>query len=1039
MNIRKHLLLFFLCFISITPILAQRDHIDISNYILCINSYAESSPWSNRMISTVSEYVQKNPKLALYAEHMTTLMIDNDTILGEFKNMISQKYEHHRPRLLILLGSPSLLLRDEYRELWGDIPIVLCSEEKFIGPKDTYIYKQPITQAERIPVSQLADPYNLVLLYSNLYLRENIQLISHIIPDMKKFMFIGDEREINQTNNLDIQIKLKAINPDIEYQYITPQKMTTNQLLDSLYRIDPNTTGILFASWFYKTTFAGNTSLISNAHKLIVTTTAPIFTLNMADITEENGGMIGGYTYNQKHYSQQLIHTISEILAGKQAREIPFYMPSDGAPIINYTILLRKGFSPSMCPLNTHFLNKPPGFWKQNKYFIMGTLSFMILLAIVFFYRIHSLNCIKKAQQKEIDAMANYKNLVNNMPILYMQEEVVADKNGIPVELIYRNVNAHFEKNFFRKEEVVGKKASEIFPESMPDFLHFTQIALSENKVITFPYYFKKIDTFYDIVLKANRQNNMIDVFCLDSTELHKAQQKLSTINNKLAMSLDVANIVPWKWDLRSKTILCDINKPIELSTQGKEITEEQLAVPDHQYFSKIFKEDRKRVEQAYQNLIEGHSEKVKEEYRIVSTQKGFHRIEWVEAQAAVETRDENGKPLTLVGSSLVITERKKMEMELINAKDRAEESNRLKSAFLANMSHEIRTPLNAIVGFSGILASTEEEEEKQEYVSIIENNNTLLLQFISDILDLSKIEAGTLDLHYSNVEINDLMRDLENSCQLKLKSDAVKLEFVAPAEPCFAHIEKNRLSQLIINLVTNAIKFTVQGSIRFGYERQNDELYFYVTDTGCGIPQDKQESVFGRFIKLNSFAQGTGLGLSICQTLVDHMGGKIGVESEEGNGSTFWFTLPYKQAETVEKPLPKDVQTITIEKDKLVILIAEDNESNYKLFESILKFDYHLIHAWDGQEAVNMFKEYNPQIILMDINMPVLNGYEAAEEIRKYSAKVPIIAITAFAYASDEQRVMESGFDGYMPKPINARQLKAQLTAIMQKRIVLL
>ena len=342
MNMKKYVLAFFLCFISITPILAQRDHIDISNYILCINSYAESSPWSNRMISTVSEYVQKNPKLALYAEHMNTLMIDNDTILGEFKNMISQKYEHHRPRLLILLGNPSLLLRDEYRELWGDIPIVLCSEEKFIGPKDTYIYKQPVTQAERVPISQLADPYNLVLLYSNLYLRENIQLISHIIPDMKKFIFIGDEREINQTNNLEIQTKLKAINPNIEYQYITPQKMTTNQLLDSLYHVDPNTTGILFASWFYKTTFAGNTSLVTNAHKLIVTTTAPIFTLNMADITEENGGMIGGYTYDQKHYNQQLIHTISEILTGKPAREIPFYMPSDGAPIINYTILLRK-------------------------------------------------------------------------------------------------------------------------------------------------------------------------------------------------------------------------------------------------------------------------------------------------------------------------------------------------------------------------------------------------------------------------------------------------------------------------------------------------------------------------------------------------------------------------------------------------------------------------------------------------------------------------------------------------------------------------
>ena len=354
-------------------------------------------------------------------------------------------------------------------------------------------------------------------------------------------------------------------------------------------------------------------------------------------------------------------------------------------------------------------------------------------------------------------------------------------------------------------------------------------------------------------------------------------------------------------------------------------------------------------------------------------------------------------------------------------------------------MSHEIRTPLNAIVGFSGILASTEEEEEKQEYVSIIESNNTLLLQLISDILDLSKIEAGTLDFNYSNVEINDLMSDLENSCVLKLKSDKVKLEFVAPEEPCCAHIEKNRLSQLIINLITNAIKFTEQGSIRFGYKRENNELYFYVADTGCGIPQDKQDSIFGRFVKLNSFAQGTGLGLSICRTLVDNMGGKIGVESEMGKGSTFWFTLPYKQAEAVEKAPKKEIQTISIEKDKLVILVAEDNESNYKLFESILKYDYHLIHAWDGQEAINLFKEYNPQIVLMDINMPVMDGYEATKEIRNFSAKVPIIAITAFAFASDEQRVMESGFDGYMPKPINARLLKAQLKDIMQKRIVLL
>lgn len=1040
MNIKKCLWLFFSCFLSAPSIQAQRNYIDIPNYILCINSYTESTPWSTRMISTISEYVQKDPQLALYAEHMNTFMIDNDSILKEFKDMLSQKYAQPRPRLLVLLGSPAFTLRDEYRKLWSDIPIILCSEEAFQGPHEAYFQKQAIKPKDRIPIAQFSKPYNMVFLYSELYLRENVQLINHIKPNIKKFIFIGDKREVNLSASLDIRNELRVKNPKIEYQFLTPQKMTTNQLLDSLYRVDPQTTGILFASWFYKSIFAGSTSLISNDHKLIVTTSAPIFTLNMTDITEENGGMIGGYTYNQKKYSQVLVRTISDILQGKQARNLPFYMPSDGAPIINYITLLRKGLSPSMCPPDTHFLHKPLSFWELNKYFIIGSLSFIFLLALFFLYRIRNLNTIKRMQQKEIDTMTNYKNLVNNMPILYMQEELITDEKGMPIELIYRKVNAQFEKYFLCKEEVIGKKASEVFPESMPEFLHFIKKALDENKAITFPYYFKKSNTFYDVILKGTQHNNIIDVFCLDSTELHKAQQKLSTINNKLSMSLEVANIVPWKWNLQSHTILCDINKPIELSASGKDVAEEQLAVPDNQYFAKIFKEDRTRVEQAYKDLIEGRSDKVKEEYRIVNPHKGLHRIDWVEAQAAVETRDENGTPLTLVGSSLVITERKKMELELVNAKNRAEESNRLKSAFLANMSHEIRTPLNAIVGFSGILASTEEEEEKQEYVSIIENNNTLLLQLISDILDLSKIEAGTLDFNYSNVEINDLMSDLENSCQLKLKSDKVKLEFIAPEQPCCAHIEKNRLSQLIINLVTNAIKFTTEGSIRFGYKRQKDELYFYVADTGCGIPKDKQDSIFGRFVKLNSFAQGTGLGLSICRTLVDNMGGKIGVESEEGKGSTFWFTLPYKEASNIiEKAPQKEIQTIAIEKDKLIILVAEDNESNYKLFESILKYDYHLIHAWDGQEAVNLFKEYNPQIVLMDINMPVMDGYEATKEIRKYSAKVPIIAITAFAFASDEQRVMESGFDGYMPKPINANLLKAQLKDIMQKRIILL
>ena len=1017
---KQYLLLLFFYLLSVNWAFAQKDAIEGKSYILCINSYTESSPWSSRLISNVTEFVQKDPGITLYVEHLNMLLVENDSILEESKRNIFDKYKGRSPRMLLLLGNSALLLRDEYRKVWGDIPIVLCAQEDYLDSYEAYIHRQPSTPEERTPLSYLVDPYNLVYLYADLYIPENIRLMKQMIPGMKEFIFIGDGRKVNQDNSVLIEQELNTKYPDIKYKFWSAENMTTNQLLDSL--------------WFYKYAFAGTSMLATNSHKLIAATSVPIFSLSMVNIASGKEGMLGGYTYNQDRYDAALIQTISDVLKDKQARHIPCYIPTDGAPVINYEILVRDGLSLFTCPANTRFLNKPPTFWEHYRYFILGTLFSILLITLLFLYRIRNLNALKKAQQNEIDAMATYKMLVNNMPILYMQEELVTDKNGNPIELIYRNVNSEFEKHFYRK-------GSEIFPESMPEFLHFTKMALTEKRAITFPYYFKAIDTFYDVVLKGTHQGNMIDIFCLNSTELHKAQQKLSATNSKLAMALDVANIVPWKWDLKSKTILCDINRPIELSTDEQEVEDSQLSVPDSQYFSKIFKEDRERVKQAYRDLIEGRAEKVKEEYRIVNVQKNnLHKVEWVEAQAAVEARDEDGKPLTLVGSSLVITNRKKMEQELTTAKELAEESNRLKSAFLANMSHEIRTPLNAIVGFSGILASTEEEEEKQEYVSIIENNNTLLLQLISDILDLSKIEAGTLELNYSNIELNELMRELERGFLLRVKTDAVKLEFVEPAGPCMAYTEKNRLSQLMINLVTNAIKFTEKGSIRFGYEMRENELYFYVADTGCGIPKDKQQNIFGRFVKLNSFAQGTGLGLSICKTLMDHMGGRIGVESEEGKGSTFWFTLPYKPAvKEDKKQMPKDIQPVSIERNKLTILVAEDNASNYKLFESILKYDYHLIHAWDGMEAVEMFRKHNPQIVLMDINMPVMDGYEATREIRKYSAKIPIIAVTAFAYASDEQKVMESGFDGYMPKPINAKLLKAQLVDIMQKRIILL
>ncbi len=1012
---------------------------DKREYILVINTYTESDPWSYRIISDITARIEQVENTEIYTEYMNMLLINTQASIDEFMQNLVRTYGKNPPRMLILIGSSSYVLRDFPQKAWGgDVATIVCAEQNFVGPDKYYIAKRAIPEPERIPISSMAKERNLTLLHAPVFPEPTVELIHRVVPEMNRLIFIGDGRYVNRQNEQEIKKLLDSDYPGMEFTSYSAADMTIDQLLDSLNRADTRHTGILFSSWHYTKNMMGNIEIVSNPFNIIASSTAPMFALHPTEL--EKSGIVGGYVYDASRYNRQVVATIDAVLNGKEPRDIPFYTPDDPRPMFNYPALLRHEISPRVCPSNTLFFDKPDSFIDRNKSLLAAGCIILVLLILFQQWRIRVMHNVETARLREAESQAKYSNLFNRMPIVYIQQKVIFDGNRYPADTEFRDINSHFERVFLPREKVIGNRGSMLFAEPMAEFLRLVNIVLTENRTITYPFYYKPLDIFYEVVLSRSYLPDHIDIFCLDGTALHKAQKKLDSINHKLSLALNVANIVPWKWDLVKGTILCDVNKSVKLSDGNIMPDDAQLEVSDKCYFSKIHKEDRDRVRRAYEDLVAGRTPKVCEEYRVVSNASGHWHMEWVEAQAAVESYDNDGTPQTLVGTSLVITQRKQMEQELLSARDRAEESNRLKSAFLANMSHEIRTPLNAIVGFSGILASTDEEQEKQEYISIIENNNALLLQLIGDILDLSKIEAGTLEFVHTDVELNKLMREKENIIRMKVK-EGVALVFEQKYEACHIHTDRNRLSQLIINLLTNAAKFTREGCIRFGYEHRGGEVYFWVTDTGCGIPAERKDTVFERFVKLNAFKQGTGLGLSICKTIVEHLGGTIGVESEEGKGSTFWFTLPYVPGKSAQEQTREHtvLSTLTVEKNKLVILVAEDNESNYRLFESILRHEYTLLHAWNGQEAVDLFREHRPHLVLMDINMPVMNGYEATAEIRKLSEDTPIIAVTAFAFASDEQKVLSSGFNGYMPKPINAGQLKTQILDTLRKHMTLI
>lgn len=388
------------------------------------------------------------------------------------------------------------------------------------------------------------------------------------------------------------------------------------------------------------------------------------------------------------------------------------------------------------------------------------------------------------------------------------------------------------------------------------------------------------------------------------------------------------------------------------------------------------------------------------------------------------------------------ITEIKIAEQELIEAKMQAEKSDRLKSAFLANMSHEIRTPMNGILGFAELLKEPNlSGDEQQKYIKIIEKSGARMLNIINDIVDISKIEAGLMKLDITETNINEQIEYIYTFFKPEVEAKGLKLSINTPLQKAFIKSDREKVYAILTNLVKNSIKYTEKGSIEFGYTMiesalEQPILQFYVKDTGIGISKERNQAIFERFIQADisdaKAKQGAGLGLSITKAYVEMLGGTIWVESNEGMGSTFYFTLPYNPEKKEHSEIQESENSnIIFQNIKLKILIAEDDEvSELLLGETVKLFSKEILKARTGVEAVEACKK-DPEIdlVLMDIRMPELGGYGATRKIREFNKKVIIIAQTAFGLSGDREKAIAAGCDDYISKPICKEELLVLLS----------
>lgn len=889
------------------PIVAfSQERADVpKKQLAIISAYNEAAPWPRKYISLISQMISNRKDFnTASVTHLNNIIIYDEEGFNRLQDGVFSKLSDNKPDYVVLIGNFAFTLRERIKKEWGDIPMLLIAKNNKYGPLDYYF--TDLNASDTVippilkPLEDLRPEYNFSFVRTPNKDRETVDMMIQMFPDMKKLVFMSDPLYDNRHLSHMLREYLKLKYPDIKYEWLVASDKTSMQ--PYLNNLDFNV-GLLLSTWYYVSPGAngyplmrsGDSYLIDGAHR-------PVFGLRYSYFPY---GILGGYFNSVEETEKDVLAAMSDLISGKEMRDVPFREPSVSMPIIDYERMESFGIEEFRCPKNTLFLNKPKTFWENYGRYVY--IAGGVLLLLIIFLVVYVIQVKRRAQISRA-----YDKLVSSMPIGYVQAIVDLSSEG----------------------KVKGVR------------------------------YGRRNKTFMEL-------NEVHDLKSIKTTKSDEYWQEIA--DSMVATSCSKSSIFP---------------------------------TPDGQAY-----------------------------------------IEFILSPEAESTDSRLVVDIFVID----VSDKMKVEQALREAANKAVEADNMKSVFLANMSHEIRTPLNAIVGFSGLLCKTEDIAKKKKFINIIETNNQLLLKLIGDILDISKAESDKLVFNMNTVDVNKLINIICSGFDMTDHPD-VRLVVDLGMKECLVTSDSYRLTQILDNLITNAIKFTQRGSITVGYRPEGNMIKFFVKDTGLGIAASDMSSLFNRFIKLNSFVQGSGLGLSISKAVVEKLGGTIKAESPgRGKGSTFWFTIPnvlekhpdgsdlesddFERVEKlrknkiksgttddniVDKESAQDKAMPSYKQERKKLLVVEDNASNYELYVALFDGRYDLVHAWDGEEAISLFAKETPDLVLMDIGIPIKNGYEATAEIRMLSKTVPVIAVTAYAQPDDKEKIRKRGFNAFVPKPID-------------------